>query len=126
MFKVFLLDLILALHLSDIVFRLYRSVPHYDTLMHFLGGFWVAMMTNYLLQKRKNNVFKNDFFLKIIFIVGAVMIVGFFWELQEFFIDQFIFHKVLITQESITDTMTDLTADFMGAVSYLILQNLKN
>jgi uncharacterized membrane protein YjdF len=94
--------------------------------MYFLGGFWVAMMTNYLLQKRKNNVFKNDFFLKIIFIVGAVMIVGFFWELQEFFIDQFIFHKVLITQESITDTMTDLTADFMGAVSYLILQNLKN
>jgi uncharacterized membrane protein YjdF len=126
MFKVFLLYLILALHLSGIVFRLYWSVPHYDTLMHFLGGFWVAMMTNYLLQKRKNNVFKNDFFLKIIFIVGAVMIVGFFWELQEFFIDQFIFHKVLITQESITDTMTDLTADFMGAVSYLILQNLKN
>ena len=123
MFKVFLLYLILALHLSGIVFRLYWSVPHYDTLMHFLGGFWVAMMTNYLLQKRKNNVFKNDFFLKIIFIVGAVMIVGFFWELQEFFIDQFIFHKVLITQESITDTMTDLTADFMGAVSYFILSS---
>ena len=123
MFKVLLLYFIVAAHWLGIVYRLYWSIPHYDTVMHFLGGLWLAVMGDYLLKKRKNDVIKNDRFLKIIFIIGAVMVIGFFWELQEFFIDQFIFQKVLITQESIADTMTDLTADFIGAISYIVLLN---
>lgn len=80
-------------------------------------------MVNYLLQKRKGDVFKNNRFLKFIFIVGSVLIVGFLWEAQEFLIDTFIFHKTLVVQTSVADTMTDLLADLAGAIGFAIFSS---
>ena len=48
------------------------------------------------------------------------MIIGFGWEMQEFLIDTFIFHKTLVTQISVANTMTDLLADFLGGVGYAV------
>lgn len=90
--------------------------------MHFLGGFWIAMVSSYLLKKYAKDFFKQNRLIEILFLIGVTMIIGFGWELYEFLADNFIFNKILIMQQSITDIMTDLTADFFGALVYSLIK----
>lgn len=119
MSKVFILYLILVLHFIGLLFRWYWLIPNYDTVLHFLGGFWVAMMIKYLMEKYfKKSFFNNNFLKHILLIIGLTMVIGLGWEGYEFLADKFIFHKN-ITQESRADTMIDLSADFFGALVYV-------
>ena len=120
MSKVILLYLILFLHIAGVVFRWYWLIPHYDTAMHFLGGFWVAMMALYLTERiHDKSVLEHTPVLKFFLLIGVAMTIGFLWEGYEFLADTFILHKRFI-QGSVADTMSDLLADFLGALVYAV------
>lgn len=118
MFKPILLYLILFLHLAGIFFRWYWIIPNYDSALHFLGGFWVAMMTLYLIERiYGEEVLRWAPVLKFFLLIGGAMFIGLLWEGYEFLADTFILRRHFI-QESMADTMGDLLADFLGAVVY--------
>lgn len=126
MAQVLLLYIILILHILGNVFEWYYTIPNFDTLMHFLGGFWVAMFLVYLIKKYAKDLFKQNKLKKILFLIGITMIIGFFWELYEFLADTFIFNKALLMQQSVVDTITDLMADFSGVFLYVLVKFTKN
>ena len=115
MLKVVLLYLILFLHLAGLVFRWYWHIPNYDTFIHFLGGFWVAMITTWLLDR-----WINKSHARILLIIGITMAVGLSWEGYEFLADTFILKRHFI-QDSLLDTTIDLIADFFGGLAYVAL-----
>lgn len=120
MAKVYLLYLILALHVAGLVSRAYWTVPYYDKPLHLLGGFWLAMMASYLVERTAGrNFFRDHHRLRFLFLIGFVMTVGFVWEGYEFFADNFIFHRA-VSQLSVADTMSDLFSDFLGAIAYAV------
>ena len=121
MYQVILLYVILILHILGNILNWHHTVLHFDTLMHFLGGFWIAMTATFFLKKYAKDLFKQHKLIEILFLIGITMIIGFTWELYEFLADNFIFNKVLLMQQSVTDIMTDLTADFLGALIYSLI-----
>lgn len=118
MYQVLLLYLILILHILGNILGWFYTVPNFDTLLHFLGGFWIAMASVYFLKRYAKDLFRGHKLVEILFLVGVTMTIGFAWEFYEFLADSFIFNKTLLMQQSITDTMTDLLADFVGALVY--------
>ena len=121
MSRLILLYAILILHLAGIYGRFYWTVPYYDILLHFLGGFWLALMAAYLLDRYvKKNFFQNHKFTEIIFLVGVTMIIGFWWEVYELLSDLYVFDKPNLLQGGVMDMLGDLTADFFGAIVYAI------
>ena len=114
MYQVLLLYLILIFHILGNVLSWYYTIPYFDTLMHFLGGFWIAMFSVFIIKKYAKDLFKQHKLIEIIFLIGATMIIGFAWEFYEFLADTFVFNKSLLMQQSITDMMTDLLADFQA------------
>ena len=122
MYQVILLYLILILHILGNVLGWYYTVPHFDILMHFLGGFWIAMVSSYLLKKYAKDFSRQHKLIEILFLIGITMTIGFVWELYEFLADNFIFNRVLLMQQSALDIMTDLTADFTGALVYSLFR----
>lgn len=124
MYQVLLLYSILILHILGNVLGWYYTIPHFDTLMHFLGGFWVAMFLVYLIKKYAKDLFRQNKLKEILFLIGITMIIGFFWELYEFLADTFIFNKALFMQQSVVDTITDLIADFFGVLAYFLSRRI--
>lgn len=45
----FLILLIAVLHITALIFHFYWELEHFDKLMHFLGGFWIALVTLWFL-----------------------------------------------------------------------------
>lgn len=125
MYQVLLLYLILILHILGNVLGWYYTIPYFDTLMHFLGGFWIAMISAYLIKKYAKDLFEQHRLMEIIFLIGITMTIGFVWEFYEFLADTFIFNEIFLMRQSATDTITDLTADFFGVLAYSLSKILK-
>ena len=89
--------------------------------MHLLGGFWIAMVSVFFLKKYAKDLFSRHKFIEILFLIGVTMIVGFGWEFYEFLADTFVFHHSWLQANSL-DTITDLTADFFGALIYALVK----
>lgn len=123
MTRAILLYLILGLHLAGIFFRLYWTIPNYDTFTHLLGGFWVAMMAAYVVDRYASHV-KLTGIVRALFLIGIAAAVGIGWEWYEFLADTFIFHRHWI-QDTVADTMFDLGADVVGAAAYALVDSVK-
>lgn len=110
---VILLIIIIILHLFGIAYFYfhpwisYESAFGYDKLLHFLGGFWIALFFYHQIK------IKN-----FLFLIAAAVTVGVFWEFFEFFWDN-TFHywiKMPAAQASLADTIWDLFWDFVGGL----------
>jgi hypothetical protein len=89
-----------------------------DSPMHFLGGVSVGLMGVGILflYGEKNPKSSIPLFIKVIFVLGVVALVGIAWEWYEYLLDHVVFTRELIglSQPSIADTLLDLFFDLLG------------
>ena len=124
-FSIRLLALIYLIFILDIFanqYFLYWRFWWFDIVMHFLGGFFIALLSYYIF-------FLSGYFIKIskkfsVFVVSLtfVLVVGVLWEVFEYVI------KVSTAQSNyILDTNLDLLMDTLGwLVAYYFLLKIKN
>jgi hypothetical protein len=109
----FTLSLVIAtLHYVSLELYLYWTISWFDILMHFLGGFLVAIFTIFILYSYSDfeNLKKHKIFLFSL-IIGATLVVGLGWELWEIFVG------FTNTFRDLNDTIMDIVMDTVGAIS---------
>lgn len=95
----------------------------FDMSLHFLGGFFMAMlMVHYLTAAKTQSKLKNYLIL-----VGAVSFIGIIWEFAEYLANQTLveplYNNFGISSYFIgdlDDTINDLLMDILGAFAWLI------
>ena len=88
----------------------YRSFSWLDKVMHFLGGFFVAMFWSGLTQFP-------------LLIISLTLLVGVAWEIYEYFLGIYKL-KRLGTKKYMTeirDTVEDLFFDLLGAIVWIFI-----
>lgn len=86
-------------------FYWYNSIWYFDIIMHFLGGMWIGLFFIYVFSRRSldNLIFK---------VVLSVLLIGIFWEIFEFFVNNVIGQ----TPFNIVDTLFDIIFDLFGGL----------
>ena len=109
-------------NLVGMYFGMY-STWWFDMSLHFLGGFFMAMLMVHYLKIGEVPAIK-----KYLIIVGAVSFIGIVWEFAEYLANQtlieplynnFGFRAYFIGD--LDDTINDLLTDVVGALTWLLL-----
>lgn len=122
---VFLID-ILGFYISS-----YR-IPAYDMILHFFGGFFVAMLfasfllKNYPISTDKSRIM-GRFSILVLTVLGLTVLVGVFWEFIEYIAT--VYFKNYLAQKyaiiccigNLDDTITDLALDISGAIIFVLI-----
>lgn len=110
--------LLLVLYIGAIWFGWFDTYAWFDIPMHFLGGLWVGALFLFLSR----GFFQHEMYghaierLKIVSLMVAYgSFVGVLWELFEFVMSSY---WEIFKQNSIQDTLGDLTMDMIGALAY--------
>lgn len=119
-----LLFFIGVLNLFATYLYLYWTSSWFDLLMHFLGGFWVAMVVVSLWAVFNKN---KIVYPKIFSVILWVTVVGVLWEIFELSIGA---TELSDGIRFIADTLSDIVMDIIGGLvgtkySYYLM-NLKN
>lgn len=120
---IFLIDM-LGFYLGS--YRLY----YYDTILHFLGGFFVAMFftaffRNYGITHKSFG--KDKFLIFSLIILSATVVVGVFWEFFEYLATVYFSnylvknHGIICCIGNLDDTISDLSLDAIGSIVFLLL-----
>lgn len=116
---IFLIDMVFGLG-----FRLYR-IFYFDTILHFFGGFFVAMFFyHYLEEYMKGRKLK-----KWLIITGVTVFIGIIWEFSEYlatyFLSDYLYekYKVICCIGNLDDTVNDLLMDILGALAFMIIRD---
>jgi len=126
---IFLVILFLT-NLPSIYYSWYLKIYGFDTIQHFLGGFFVAMfMTAYLAEHlRQKYYYKN-----IIIITGATVLVGVLWEFSEYTANQTLINPIYrwfgikaYFMGDLRDTVKDLLMDNIGALAFCAFHFLRS
>lgn len=118
---------VLSLHILATFNYWYWTYLWLDIPMHFLGGFWVAMISVYLISAYQfpisNESLKQNFLSFLIVILSFVALIGIFWEFYEFLNDFFLSSKnyTQILQQGAADTIADLFFDLLGGTVFIII-----
>ena len=80
--------------------------------MHFLGGFWIGLVSFYLFLP-KNNYFNS--FLKILLFV---LLVGIGWEVFEILVNDVITQNLFNYLDTISDLFFDLAGGTFGILYF--------
>ncbi len=114
--------ILLAVFLINIpasYFKIYDRYYWTDQLMHFSGGFFVAMFMYYYLA---DNIRSGAWIKNMLVIVGATALVGVLWEFAEYTADHTVRQTILNYLDynirfggNLTDTLSDLFFDIFGA-----------
>ena len=109
-------------------FYWYSALPWFDMPMHFLGGFWVALLFAFILlhhwrlpkstESRESppapkEPFSIYFALQVI---GGVLLVGILWEFFEVSVNNITVKEYF----DIADTVSDLIFDLAGSLLALL------
>lgn len=118
------LFLVLAIFTADRLAQSYSWYYHYwwfDMVMHFAGGFFVALSVLYLyFHSGYVELSHNQAWFTILCALGAGAVVGVFWEFFEFAIDLYTgrtFNGISVMDQKVGDTLSDLFFDMFGAVA---------
>lgn len=121
-----LLTFILVVHILASIYHWYWVYPWFDMPMHFLGGFWLAMLFFYFkpsfeFQNPKFNKLPNCL-ITVIIVLGFVALVGVLWEFFEFLCDAFIAANGYMeaSQLGVGDTIGDLFFDLLGGLTLIL------
>lgn len=97
----------------------YIIFPWFDNMMHFLGGFWIALLIMTLFWKFISK--QESLYWRFFFVLASVLLVGLLWEIYEFGVQDIIQATGIA---SIPDSASDLVFDtFGGIVAFLIINN---
>ena len=131
-----LLVFIIGLHVFATIYSWYWTYTWFDMPMHFLGGFWLAMVYFWLRQKTRINAdvntdehrfiginkYKSALWI-VIHCLSFVILIGVFWEFFEFLFDIFVSSKGYsgVAQQGVADTMSDLFFDLLGGLVFWVI-----
>ena len=99
------------------------SIWWFDDVLHFLGGFWIAGLFVYLVNRSGLTIINDKFWLKLLLGLGFVALVGVLWEFHEFIADWFA-QKPIMQNEGPADTITDLFLDLLGGFFFITICHL--
>jgi len=113
------LILIFLINAPGLYYQWYLDFWWFDVLLHFLGGFFIAMFFAAYLDDH----IKGESKLKnTLIIVGAAMFIGVVWEFAEYIANQTLvepfyeyFRVRAYFMGDLNDTVNDLTMDMLGA-----------
>jgi len=106
----FLIIAIFLLNYLANYFYWYSSIPYFDMLMHFLGGFWLVLIYVYLFDSKQASI------LTLIKIVLWVLIIGVLWEFFELYFVNYVAENPFDLPDTISDLFFDL---FGGSLAFL-------
>ena len=120
------MDLIITLafflHQSGVVYGIYTIIPQFDMVTHFFSAFVLAFSVTvilYLLDSNLKDVKLNAPMIAL-FTVALTAMFGVIWEMGEALVD--LLHLLPTpAQESLADTMQDLSFDMVGSITVAIL-----
>lgn len=101
---------IFFLNYAAMKFYWYSSLWWLDMPIHFLGGFWVGLLSVWLFPPQ-NMSFKSVFKVSLM-----VFLVGFLWEIFEIAVNDTLIHNPF----NMLDTSSDLLFDLAGGLSAVI------
>ncbi|HEU0085726.1 MAG TPA: hypothetical protein VFQ59_02085 [Candidatus Paceibacterota bacterium] len=104
---VILVFFILFINYVAMKFHWYSALPWFDMPMHFLGGFWVALLVAFILPSRH---FSIHFVLKIL---AGVLLIGILWEIFEVTLNTITVKDTF----DMVDTLSDLFFDIVGGLA---------
>ena len=94
-------------------------ILHTDTVMHFLGGFAMALfgLAIHHAVASKHHTNHSPWWYHYTFVVGFAMLIGVAWEFHEYVFDQTVnvWYNFPMSQLSLADTMKDFLMDWLGA-----------
>lgn len=119
----YILTVIFFSNLVGMYFSLYQYW-WFDISLHFLGGFFMAMlMVHYLADIKTSSRLKY-----YLIIVGAVSFIGVVWEFAEYLASQTLIEPLYNNFQirayfigDLDDTMNDLLMDILGALNWLFI-----
>lgn len=105
------------------MFSLYERIPYFDKVLHFTGGFVLAMILTLLLYREQKTMSPYAFTLLV---VSTATLIGVLWEHAEFLSGYFTQnHFPLIYRYfhggNLRDTLGDLALDILGALTFMEL-----
>ncbi|OGY65805.1 MAG: hypothetical protein A3A04_00335 [Candidatus Harrisonbacteria bacterium RIFCSPLOWO2_01_FULL_40_28] len=119
-----LLASILVVHISSMAALWDRVYYWIDNPLHLAGGFWVAALTLYFLERYKGGeLLKKHLYVSICFVFGMTALIGVGWEIVEFLYDLAVTlygKQFIVTQPSVEDTIKDLVNDLLGGLLALL------
>lgn len=118
----YLLFVVAVLNLLAIKFYLYWTLSEFDSLVHFLGGAWVAVLFLWLyfysgFFEPKNRKLKDFLIVSIL----SVIFVGVLWEMFELLVGSTDVNDL----EYSFDTSLDIVMDTLGAISACLYAYIK-
>lgn len=101
-------------------------IPLYDVILHFFGGFFVAMFFGHYFKNLIPGNPGSPELKKTFIIVSAAVFVGAMWEITEYISTQ-IFgnylyetHRIICCIGNLDDTISDLALDITGAITFVL------
>ena len=107
--------LMLVLFLLDLgakMFFWYSSIWWFDVLMHFSAGLWVGLFFSYVFTAKEHVV-------PVFKVLVWVFIVGFLWEIYEFYVYQYLMDIPF----KLGDTTSDMFLDLFGGLCAILYLN---
>ena len=127
--KTAILFLILIL-LADLVFGLgfkYYRLFYFDMILHFLGGFFVAMFFLHYFKNTNHGKPGSPEFKKALIIISSAVFVGVIWEFLEYsateLLGDYLYnnYRIICCIGNLDDTIKDLLMDILGALAFVII-----
>lgn len=122
----FLIVFIFLLNYLAMKFYWYTSIWYFDMILHFMGGFWLALVFMWIFIKdisliNLDDIFLNKNILKIFF---GVFLFGIFWEIFEILVNDLTIQNPFNTLDTISDMFFDLAGGFF--CYFLVYKNIIN
>ncbi|MEZ6209171.1 MAG: hypothetical protein R3B64_01175 [Candidatus Paceibacterota bacterium] len=111
---------ILVINILAMKGSLYFVFWWFDMPMHFLGGFWIGLITVLIFYKKFSKLGLTDNKKSIFVYLLSVIFIGLLWEFYEYFLEIFIKFDFA----NIVDSISDMLFDIAGSI--LLLIGLKN
>lgn len=101
-------------------------IPFYDVILHFFGGFFVAMFFSHYFKNVNPGKPGTPELKKIFIVVSAVVFVGAMWEIAEYVATKtfgsylYETYRVVCCIGNLDDTISDLAMDILGAITFVL------
>lgn len=102
-----------------------------DIVLHYSGGFLIGLLALWLLFNYLNLPIQKEklpYYFILILMVSFTALIGVLWEMYEYVMDLITGYKsysIVVMQENMKDTMSDLLLDILGAASSSIFLKFK-